>query len=127
MTGESEREQERDPASAAARMPRRVFEVVREALTQGPVLVHNPRFGYQPALACATCRAAGALPTLPGTAGPTLGRCRTRLPLVRPRPRVLGLPSLPGRPVAFARRRVAAHGGGVGPQLRVRAGGDVRR
>jgi primosomal protein N' (replication factor Y) len=66
VTGESEREQERDSASAAARMPRRVFEVVREALTHGPVLVHNPRFGYQPALACATCRAPARCPRCQG-------------------------------------------------------------
>jgi primosomal protein N' (replication factor Y) len=66
VTGESEREQERDSASAAARMPRRVFEVVREALTHGPVLVHNPRFGYQPALACAACRAPARCPRCQG-------------------------------------------------------------
>ncbi|MGI8578340.1 MAG: primosomal protein N' [Nocardioidaceae bacterium] len=56
ITGESERELERDAAIGATRMPRRVFEVVREALHIGPVLVHVPRYGYQPALACANCR-----------------------------------------------------------------------
>jgi primosomal protein N' (replication factor Y) (superfamily II helicase) len=38
-------------------MPGRVFEVVREALALGPVLVHAPRYGYQPALTCGHCRA----------------------------------------------------------------------
>jgi primosomal protein N' (replication factor Y) len=66
VTGESERERERDSAAATARMPRRVFEVVREALTQGPVLVHNPRSGYQPALACANCRTAARCPRCQG-------------------------------------------------------------
>jgi primosomal protein N' (replication factor Y) (superfamily II helicase) len=66
VTGESERERERDSVAATARMPRRVFEVVREALTRGPVLVHNPRFGYQPALACATCHAAARCPRCQG-------------------------------------------------------------
>lgn len=55
ITGESDRELERDTVGGASRMPLRVFEVVREALTIGPVLVHAPRSGYQPALACAAC------------------------------------------------------------------------
>lgn len=54
VAGESDRELDRD-AAHATRMPRRVFEVVRAALAEGPVLVHSPRYGYQPALACATC------------------------------------------------------------------------
>jgi primosomal protein N' (replication factor Y) (superfamily II helicase) len=71
VTGETEREHERDSASRSARMPRRVFEVVREALALGPVLVHTPRYGYQPSLACATCRESARCP-----------RCRG--PLARP-------------------------------------------
>ncbi|MGI8888554.1 MAG: primosome assembly protein PriA, partial [Nocardioidaceae bacterium] len=55
ITGESDSELGRDPAATAARMPRRVFEVVREALQTGPVLVHSPRYGYQPALSCSRC------------------------------------------------------------------------
>ncbi len=56
VTGESDHELERDAHLHAARMPRRVFEVVRAALADGPVLVHSPRHGYHPALTCATCR-----------------------------------------------------------------------
>ncbi len=57
VAGESDSELEREPVPAA-RMPRRVFEVVRAALGAGPVLVHSPRYGYQPALACSACRRA---------------------------------------------------------------------
>ena len=56
VAGESDNERARDTAGRHSRMPRRVFEVVRGALDDGPVLVHSPRYGYQPALACATCR-----------------------------------------------------------------------
>ena len=55
VAGEHDHELERD-AVHATRMPRRVFEVVRAALADGPVLVHSPRSGYQPALACSSCR-----------------------------------------------------------------------
>jgi primosomal protein N' (replication factor Y) len=56
VTGESDRELARDAAAGVARMPRVVFETVRDALERGPVLVHNPRGGYQPTLGCAECR-----------------------------------------------------------------------
>lgn len=56
IAGSADHELERDAAAGATRMPRRVFEVVRAALQVGPVLVHTPRYGYQPALACASCR-----------------------------------------------------------------------
>lgn len=56
VTGESEQELQRDVAATSSRMPHRVFAVVREALVTGPVLVHSPRYGYQPALACDQCR-----------------------------------------------------------------------
>jgi primosomal protein N' (replication factor Y) len=56
VAGESEAELGRDPAVARARMPRRVFEVVRDALERGPVLVQSPRGGYRPVLCCDRCR-----------------------------------------------------------------------
>jgi primosomal protein N' (replication factor Y) (superfamily II helicase) len=55
VTGESDAELARDPAATTARVPHRVFEVVREALPRGPVLIHTPRQGYLPSLLCATC------------------------------------------------------------------------
>ena len=57
VTGEGTREPDRDPAALTARVPRRVFEVAREGLQVGPILVSTPRAGYQPALACDDCRA----------------------------------------------------------------------
>lgn len=47
----------RDEAARAARLPTLAWQVVRDALRQGPVLVQVPRRGYVPRLACATCRA----------------------------------------------------------------------
>jgi primosomal protein N' (replication factor Y) len=45
-----------DPVAAAARLPHDVFEVMRAALPQGPVLVQVPRVGYLVALVCHGCR-----------------------------------------------------------------------
>jgi primosomal protein N' (replication factor Y) len=56
VTGETDHERERDVAADTARVPHRVFDVVRSALQLGPVLVHTPRYGYQPSLGCAGCR-----------------------------------------------------------------------
>ncbi|HVB27110.1 MAG TPA: primosome assembly protein PriA, partial [Mycobacteriales bacterium] len=47
----------RDSAARSARLPRLAFDVVREGLAEGPVLVQVPRAGFEPALACAGCRA----------------------------------------------------------------------
>lgn len=47
----------RDEAARAARLPTLAWQVVREALRHGPVLVQVPRRGYVPRLACANCRA----------------------------------------------------------------------
>ncbi len=52
----SERELARDPAARTARLPHTAFEVAREALADGPVLVQVPRGGYVPVLVCARCR-----------------------------------------------------------------------
>ncbi|MFE1246630.1 primosomal protein N' [Streptomyces sp. NPDC058735] len=46
----------RDEAARAARLPTLAWQVVREALRQGPVLVQVPRRGYVPRMACAACR-----------------------------------------------------------------------
>jgi primosomal protein N' (replication factor Y) (superfamily II helicase) len=45
-----------DPAARAARLPTMAWRAVREGLASGPVLVQVPRRGYQPGLACASCR-----------------------------------------------------------------------
>jgi primosomal protein N' (replication factor Y) len=56
VTGEDERELDRDPAARRARLPHRAFTVARAALQNGPVLVQVPRRGYLAALACVRCR-----------------------------------------------------------------------
>ncbi len=66
VTGESEHDLEHDPAARTARVPRRVFEVVRSALADGPVLVHTPRQGYLPAIVCADCGQRARCPTCQG-------------------------------------------------------------
>lgn len=50
-------DQERDGPAAHAHIPATAVRVAREALQHGPVLVQVPRAGYQPALACQSCRA----------------------------------------------------------------------
>jgi primosomal protein N' (replication factor Y) len=46
-----------DPAARAARLPTVAWRAVRRGLDVGPVLLQVPRRGYQPGLACASCRA----------------------------------------------------------------------
>ncbi|GAA1362150.1 primosomal protein N' [Streptomyces beijiangensis] len=46
----------RDEAARAARLPSLAWEVVRNGLKTGPVLVQVPRRGYVPRLACERCR-----------------------------------------------------------------------
>ncbi|GAA3630604.1 primosomal protein N' [Microlunatus ginsengisoli] len=46
----------RDPLARQARLPHEVFELMRAALPQGPVLVQVPRAGYLVALVCQDCR-----------------------------------------------------------------------
>ncbi|HEY3477756.1 MAG TPA: primosomal protein N' [Streptomyces sp.] len=47
----------RDEAARAARLPSLAWQVTRDALARGPVLVQVPRRGYVPKLACGNCRA----------------------------------------------------------------------
>jgi primosomal protein N' (replication factor Y) len=56
VTADSDRALERDPHARAARLPHEVFETMRAALPQGPVLVQVPRAGYRLALVCQGCR-----------------------------------------------------------------------
>ncbi|MFG1806956.1 primosomal protein N' [Streptomyces sp. NPDC049040] len=51
-------DQARDAAARAARLPSLAWQVTRDALAHGPVLVQVPRRGYVPRLACDSCRAA---------------------------------------------------------------------
>jgi primosomal protein N' (replication factor Y) (superfamily II helicase) len=74
VAGESAAELARDPAARAVRLPHRAFEVARQALTTGPVLVQVPRSGYLPALACQTCRSAARCTACAGPVRQTGGR-----------------------------------------------------
>ncbi|SFE64367.1 replication restart DNA helicase PriA [Actinacidiphila alni] len=49
-------DQARDEAARAARLPSIAWQVTRDALTRGPVLVQVPRRGYVPRMACDNCR-----------------------------------------------------------------------
>lgn len=84
VTGESDTELARDPVGQATRMPGQVFSTVRAALAEGPVLVHTPRGGYQPALTCERCRRVAPCARCSGTlarahrgAAPVCRRCGT--------------------------------------------------
>ncbi|RUP87182.1 primosomal protein N' family DNA-binding protein [Dermabacter sp. HSID17554] len=46
---------EREGASGFSRLPSHAHAVIRRGLAEGPVLVHVPRAGYAPALACRFC------------------------------------------------------------------------
>jgi len=46
----------RDPAAARAHLPSAAWQVAKEALSRGPVLVQVPRRGYLPSLSCQDCR-----------------------------------------------------------------------
>ncbi len=56
VSGASDHELERDPHAQSSRLPSEVHQLIRDALTQGPVLVQTPRAGYALALACERCR-----------------------------------------------------------------------
>ncbi|MCW2857676.1 MAG: hypothetical protein JWR52_3291 [Marmoricola sp.] len=71
IAGASDREQERDPAAGAARLPRGVFDVIRDGLVTGPVLVQTPRAGYATRLSCDSCRTPAACPVCHGPLGIT--------------------------------------------------------
>jgi primosomal protein N' (replication factor Y) len=77
-----DREQARDPAAVAARLPSLAWRTARAALADGPVLVQVPRRGYLPALACQNDRTparcsfcSGPLAATSGHAIPTCRWC----------------------------------------------------
>ena len=56
VTADSDHALAHDAAARSARLPHEVFELVRAALPQGPVLVQVPRAGYLVTLLCQDCR-----------------------------------------------------------------------
>jgi primosomal protein N' (replication factor Y) len=67
IAGESDRDLARDPAARAARLPHQAFEIARDGLKTGPVLVQVPRAGYLPSLVCQTCRTPSRCTTCGGS------------------------------------------------------------
>ncbi|WP_172192599.1 primosomal protein N' [Actinomyces faecalis] len=59
-------ELEAEGPSGYARIPSLAHRALRQALTQGPVLVQVPRGGYAPVVACASCRQPASCPTCSG-------------------------------------------------------------
>ncbi|MEO5666381.1 MAG: primosomal protein N' [Nocardioides sp.] len=60
--------------AVGSRIPRAAYDVIREGLTSGPVLVQTPRAGYAPSLACERCRTPARCTTCAGPlalGGPT--------------------------------------------------------
>jgi primosomal protein N' (replication factor Y) len=81
-----DREVARDPAARSARIPTLAWQVAREGLDAGPVLVQVSRRGYLPVLACQGCRqpavcsvstCQGSLEISSGHAIPRCRRCGT--------------------------------------------------
>jgi primosomal protein N' (replication factor Y) len=56
LTGDADRDLERDPGARSARLPSEAITMLREAVQHGPVLVQAPRVGYATRLACDRCR-----------------------------------------------------------------------
>ncbi len=56
ITGDTDRDLERDPGARTARLPSEALALLREAVHHGPVLVQAPRVGYATRLACDRCR-----------------------------------------------------------------------
>ena len=72
VTADSDLALERDSAARAARLPHEVFEMVRAALPQGPVLVQVPRAGLPGGAGLPGLPRAGPLPVLRrARSGPT--------------------------------------------------------
>jgi primosomal protein N' (replication factor Y) len=56
ITGDSDRDLQRDAAARSARLPTEAHVLMRDAVQRGPVLVQAPRVGYATRLACDHCR-----------------------------------------------------------------------
>lgn len=73
--------------AVGSRIPRAAYDVIREGLASGPVLVQTPRAGYAPSLACERCRTPARCATCAGplvlsgpTTPPTCAWCGTADP-----------------------------------------------
>ena len=87
VAGATEQELERDRFARGARVPTAAYHAIRSGLGHGPVLVHTPRSGYAPALACERCRTpahcahcSGPLRLTGPATPPACGWCGTAVP-----------------------------------------------
>ena len=96
VSADTDRALARDPAARQARLPHEVFELMRAALPQGPVLVQVPRAGYLVSLVCQDCREPARCAFCDGPLHATLHRARTAsdLRLVRPTAGGVAVPDL---------------------------------
>ncbi|WP_340540038.1 primosomal protein N' [Nocardioides sp. GXZ039] len=124
IAGATDFELARDPQGAGTRMPKQVHEVVKAALTDGPVLVQTPRAGYALALACERCRTparcdtcAGPLALTSPTTPPACRWCAT--PAVGWTCRECGAAGL--RAPVLGEARTAEELGRAFPRVRVRS------
>ena len=130
ISGATERDLERDPTARVTRVPREAYEVIRRGLERGPVLIHTPRRGYAPALACGTCRTPARCRTchgpirLSGSAGaPTCAWCGT----VEHPWRCAECGGVTLRASVIGEARTAEELGRTFPQVRVIASNGARR
>jgi primosomal protein N' (replication factor Y) (superfamily II helicase) len=66
ITGATDHELARDRLARTARLPKLAFEMIRDSLGSGPVLVQTPRQGYATVLACERCRTSARCPVCTG-------------------------------------------------------------
>lgn len=81
------RDSHKDPYAGGTRIPTELHDLIRSALTEGPVLVQAPRTGYVPSLACERCRTPARCPACTGpleltdpTRPPSCRWCGTTVP-----------------------------------------------
>ena len=116
LTGDTDRDLERDPLARSARLPSEALPAARaRRFRHGPVLVQTPRAGYATRLACDRCRTPAVCAVCHGPLRLRGPPRRARVRLVRHRRPRLDLPRVrrPRPARAGARRR--AHGRGDRP------------
>ena len=123
VTADSDLALERDPQARVARLPHEVFELIRAALPQGPVLVQVPRSGYPSRWSAKAVGSRPAAASVPARPPPTRVRCR-------PAPGV-GARRRTGVPDLWLRRSGAGgrcpYGRGAGPGVPPDTGPAVGR
>ncbi|MBC3185488.1 primosomal protein N' [Corynebacterium sp. zg-331] len=132
---DSDFELAKDPLARSARIPAVAFRALREGLAAGrPVLVHTPRKGYIPTLACGQCRTPARCRQCNGPVGlPSGNSGEAAVPTCRwcgridPRYRCVHCGSASLRAVVLGNQRTAEELGRAFPSVRVIASGGNQR